>query len=233
MKTNHPPPRPRRGAGKHNDAEALTLEQRAEARKAELEAARIEAARNPDDEEIQARYLRAKRAHAAGMTIDDFETRAIVALDLISSGSTTAAIVSAIREQFDLNDSGARRVLEQAIESMPTLAVEGYRKIAIARLEMLASEARANGDYASATRATISAAKLAGVSEKTEATLTVRHEESDIPKAIAEALNDPRAAEFYLVFGRMPLSPIELSNFKPQAPADVLRSMPLLAEKNQ
>jgi hypothetical protein len=231
MKTDHPPPRPRRGAGPHKGAESLTLAERADARKAELEAARIEASRNPDDEEAQDRYAKAKRAFAAHMSVDDLETRAIVALDLIASGATTAQITTAITEQFGINRASAYRVLEEAVSSLPSMAVEAYRVLTVTRLEQLASEARGAADFASATRATIAAAKLAGVSEKTETSITVRRDDPDVvPAEVRRRLEDPRTATFFLMHDRLP-EPGELAAFVPPHPADIMRGIPLLPEK--
>jgi len=186
------------------ERERGTLAERAQARKLEFEQAKEFALANPDDDEAQERLARARRAYAARMPIEDLERRAVMVLDMLATGSTTIDIINQLTAD-GLSTSGAYRVLESAIDELQTPAVEAYRKITVARLELLAREARDEKDYASATRATIAAAKLAGVAEKVETTVTVKREEPDtIPEAIAEALNDPKVARFYLLFNRMP-----------------------------
>ena len=186
------------------ERERGTLAERAQARRVEFEQAKEFALANPDDEEAQERLARARRAYAARMPIEDLERRAASVLDMLATGSTTIDIINQLTAD-GLSTSGAYRVLESAIDELRSPPLEAYRKITVARLELLASEARSERDYASATRATIAAAKLAGVAEKVETTVTVKREEPDtIPEAIAEALNDPKVARFYLLFNRMP-----------------------------
>ena len=187
------------------ERERGTLAERAQARRVEFEQAKEFALANPDDDEAQERLARARRAYAARMPIEDLERRAVAVLDMLAMGSTTIDIINQLTAD-GLSTSGAYRVLESAIDELRSLPLEAYRKITVARLELLASEARSERDYASATRATIAAAKLAGVvAEKVETTVTVKREEPDtIPEAIAEALNDPKVARFYLLFNRMP-----------------------------